>query len=384
VRESIPLGRVAGIPVSLDWTVLVILSLFAWSLAITLPKTAPGYPTAHYWLAGITGSVVLLASLLAHELSHAVVARRAGVEVSGVTLWLFGGVARLGDDPKTAAAEFRIAIAGPAVSLGLAVAFGAAAAIAHMAGLPAIVCAVATWLATVNLLLGVFNLLPGAPLDGGRVLAAYLWRRSGDATRAAISAARAGRTLASIMIVLGFVQVMAGGTIAGVWLALIGLFVHGAAREEERRLRSRQLLTGVSVGDAMTAGPRTAPAAITAEDFIQHYLLGGAHSAYPVVAPDGSVLGMITLTQLRKVSPDRRATTPLRDIAIPLRELAIAAPDEPLTSLLARLSTAPGHRVLVIMGGRVVGIVTATDIAKLLEARDLVFSSRPGASWPRS
>jgi Zn-dependent protease/CBS domain-containing protein len=358
--------------------VLVILSLFAWSLAITLPLTAPGYPTAGYLLAGITGSVVLLASLLAHELSHAVTARRAGVEVSGVTLWLFGGVARLSDDPKTPAAEFRIAIAGPAVSLGLAVVFGAVAAVAHMAGLPAIAGAVATWLATVNLLLGVFNLLPGAPLDGGRVLAAYLWRRSGDATRAAISAARAGRALASIMVGLGFVQVLAGGTIAGVWLALIGLFVHGAARDEERRLRSRQLLTGVRVGDAMTAGPRTAPAAITAEDFIQHYLLGGAHSAYPVVAPDGLVLGMITLTQLRKVSPDRRAITPLRDIAIPLRELAVAAPDEPLTALLARLSTAPGNRALVVEGGHVVGIVTPADIAKLLEARDLVFSSRPG------
>jgi Zn-dependent protease len=170
VQESIPLGRVADIPVSLNWTVIVILSLFAWSLATTLPHTAPGYPTADYWLAGITGSVVLLASMLAHGLSHAVTARRAGDEVSGVTLWLFGGVARLGDGPTAPAAEFRIAIAGPAVSLGVAVLFGAAAAVAHTIGLSAIVSAVAVWLATINLLLGVFNLLPGAPLDGGRLV----------------------------------------------------------------------------------------------------------------------------------------------------------------------------------------------------------------------
>src|SRR5271167_2996084 len=159
MREDIPLGRVAGCPVKVNWTVLVILWLFTWSLATTLPHTAPGYPAAIYWLAGVCGAAVLLASLLAHELSHAVVARRAGVEVSSVTLWLLGGVARLGSDAKTPGAEFRIAIAGPAMSVGLAAVFGAAAAVAHAAGLPAIVAAVAAWLAAINLLLGVFNLL---------------------------------------------------------------------------------------------------------------------------------------------------------------------------------------------------------------------------------
>lgn len=371
MREDIPLGRVAGCPVKVNWTVLVILWLFTWSLATTLPHTAPGYPAAIYWLAGVCGAAVLLASLLAHELSHAVVARRAGVEVSSVTLWLLGGVARLGSDAKTPGAEFRIAIAGPAMSVGLAAVFGAAAAVAHAAGLPAIVAAVAAWLAAINLLLGVFNLLPGAPLDGGRVLAAYLWRRTGDAARAAVGAARAGRILAFIIIGLGLAQILAGAMVPGLWLAFIGVFVHTAARDEERR----QLLTGVRVADAMTPHPRTAPAAVTAEDFIQHYLLGGQHSAYPVVAPDGSVLGMVTLTQLRRVAPDHRATTLLRDIAVPLHELATAAPGEALTALLGRLSAAPGGRALVIDGGRVVGIVTAADIAKLLDARDLALSS---------
>jgi Zn-dependent protease len=379
VREDIPLGRIGGCPVNVNWTVLVILWLFTWSLAASLPRTAPGYPTVIYWLVGVTGAVVLLASLLAHELSHALIARRAGVEVSGVTLWMLGGVAHLGSDAKTPGAQFRIAVAGPIVSLGLSALFGVAAAWMRAAGLPAIVSASAGWLAAINLVLGVFNLLPGAPLDGGRVLQAYLWHRTGDAARAAEGAARSGRILAFIMIGLGMAQILAGAMIAGLWLAFIGVFVHSAARDEERRLRSRQLLTGVRVSDAMTADPRTAPGAVTAENFIEHYLLGGPHSAYPVVLPDGSVLGMITLTQLRQIARERRATSLLRDIAVPLNELATATPSEPVTALLERLIKAPGGRALVLDSGRLVGIVTANDIARLLDARALVRSSQSAA-----
>jgi CBS domain-containing protein len=191
-----------------------------------------------------------------------------------------------------------------------------------------------------------------------------------------VGAARSGRILAFIMIGLGMAQILAGAMIAGLWLAFIGVFVHSAARDEERRLRSRQLVTGVLVADAMTADPRTAPAAITAETFIEHHLLGGPHSAYPVVSPDGSVLGMITLAQLRRIAPERRATSLLRDIAVPLDELATAAPDEPVTALLARLTKAPGGRALILNGGRVAGIVTANDIARLLDARPLARSSQ--------
>ncbi len=377
MREDIPLGRVAGCPVDVNWTVLVILGLFTWSLAASLPRSAPGYPTVVYWLIGVSGAVVLLASLLAHELSHAVIARRAGVDVSGVTLWMLGGVAHLDSEAKTPGAQFRIAIAGPLVSLGLSALFHIAAVWMHAAGLPAIVVSAASWLAAINLLLGVFNLLPGAPLDGGRVLQAYLWHRTADATRAALGAARFGRLLAYIIIGLGMAQILAGALITGLWLAFIGVFVHTAARDEERRLRSRQLLAGVRVADAMTADPRTAPGTLTAQTFIEHYLVGARHSCYPVVGPDGSVLGMITLTQLRQIAPERRATSLLCDIAVPLNELATAMPSEPVTALLERLTKAPGGQVLVLEGGRVVGIVTANDIARVLDARAL---ARPSQS----
>ncbi|ORW85921.1 zinc metalloprotease [Mycobacterium sp. IEC1808] len=368
MRDAIPLGRVAGFPVNVNWSVLVILWLFTWSLASTLPGTAKGYSAPVYWLAGACGALVLLASLLAHELAHAVVARRAGVAVESVTLWLFGGVTNLGGEAKTPKAAFRIAIAGPTTSLALAAAFGGLVAALRALHAAPVVVGVASWLAGINLLLGLFNLLPGAPLDGGRVLRAYLWRRHGDIVRAGIGAAHAGRAVAFVLIGLGLAEFVAGGVVGGVWLAFIGWFIFAASREEEARITTRQLFAGVSVSDAMTAHPHTAPAWLTVEDFIQRYVLGDRHSAYPVADPDGSIVGLVTLTQLRDVAPDARGSTRVADIALPLDAVPTAGPREPLTALLERMApTGPRSRALVLDGGEVVGIVTPSDLTRLMD-----------------
>jgi len=364
---GIPIGRIAGFPVSVNWSVLVILWLFTWSLAATLPNTVPGYPAAAYWIAGGCGAVVLLASLMAHELTHALLARRAGIAVAGVTLWLFGGVTTLRGEAKTPRAEFRIAASGPATSLALAAIFAGVAAGLDELGVAQIVVGVAWWLAGINLLLGLFNLLPGAPLDGGRVVRAYLWRRHGDKVRAAVGAARAGRVVAFVLIGIGLLEFLAGALVGGVWLAFIGWFLFTAAREEETRVLTRQSLADVRVVDAMTAHPHTAPGWITVEDFIQRYLLGDRHSAYPVEDRDGSTIGLITLAQPRAVEPRQRGTTLVREIAIPLPRVPTATPHEPLTALLERLTPATGGRALVVDAGHVVGIVTATDLTRLID-----------------
>lgn len=368
MHDAIPLGRIAGFEVKVHWSVIVILWLFTWSLATALPGSVKGYSRPTYWLAGACGAVVLLASLLAHELAHAVVARRMGVGVGDVTLWLFGGVTTLQGEAKTPKAAFRIAAAGPATSLALSGAFAAVAIVLPTLGVGAIAVSVTWWLAVINLMLGLFNLLPGAPLDGGRLVRAYLWRRHGDSVRAAVGAARAGRVVAIILIVLGLAQFLVGGLVGGVWLAFIGWFIFAAAREEELQVTTRQALAGVRVVDAMTANPRSAPGWLTVDEFIERYLLGAPHSAYPVADQNGSIVGLVTLRQLRGVAADRRATTTVREIALPLDRVPTAAPLESLSALIERLAMA-GHcsRALVMDGGKVVGIITPSDLARLIE-----------------
>ncbi|MDR3657286.1 MAG: site-2 protease family protein [Mycobacterium sp.] len=379
MRDAIPLGRIAGFPVKVHWSVLVILWLFTWSLATSLPGVVKGYSPGAYWLAGACGALVLLASLLAHELAHAVVARRSGVAVGDVTLWLFGGVTTLGGEAKTPKAAFRIAIAGPATSLLLAATFGGLVAALHTVRAAPIVVGVASWLGVINLLLGLFNLLPGAPLDGGRVLRAFLWRRHGDSVRAGIGAAHAGRVLAFVLIALGLAEFVAGGLVGGVWLAFIGWFIFAASRDEEHRITTQQVFAGKRVAEAMTARPHTAPAWLTVDDFIQRYVLGDRHSAYPVVDPDGSIVGLVTLTQLRDVGPAQRAATRVGDIALPLNAVPTATPQEPLTALLERMSAAgPRSRALVFEGSQVVGIVTPTDLARLIDVYRL---AHPGPDY---
>ena len=368
MRDAIPLGQIAGFPVKVHWSVIVILWLFTWSLATSLPKAVAGYSRPVYWLAGACGAVVLLASLLAHELAHAVVARRMGVNVGDVTLWLFGGVTTLQGEARTPQAAFRISFAGPATSLVLSAAFAGLAIALGTVRVATIMVSVAWWLAAINLLLGLFNLLPGAPLDGGRMVRAYLWRRHGDRVRAAVGAAHAGRVLAIILITLGLAEFLAGGLVGGVWLAFIGWFIFIAAREEEAEVTTRQALAGLRVVDAMTAQPHTAPGWITVEDFIQRYVLGDRHSAYPVADRGGSIVGLVTLRQLRDVAPGRRATTSVQEIALPLSSVPTATPLEPLSALIERLAAAGhGSRALVIDGGKVVGIVTPSDLARLID-----------------
>ena len=256
VRASISLGRIAGIKVGINASVFLIIAILVVGLATgQLPAAYPGRSIVAYVIAAIIAAVLFLASLLAHELAHSLVARRNGIEVESIVLWLLGGVAQLRGEPKTPGADFRIAIVGPLTSLVLAIVFGlAAAGVASLggAGLPF---GVLIYLAATNAVLAVFNLIPAAPLDGGRVLRAALWRSRGDRHTAAVNAARAGRILGFVMIALGVLQVVTGRGLGGVWLALIGWFVVSAATAEEQQARLGGRLAGLTVGQVMAARP---------------------------------------------------------------------------------------------------------------------------------
>jgi Zn-dependent protease/predicted transcriptional regulator len=372
MRESVRLGHVAGFPVAVDWSVTVILVMLAWALAEgALPASAPGLTTAAYWLGGWCGALLLLGSLLAHELAHAVVARHSGVRVEKLTLWVFGGIATFQDEAPTPRSELRIAAAGPATSLLLGTAFGLLWTVLGPLGHLHLLAAVAAWLAVTNVVLGVFNLVPGAPLDGGRVLRAVLWARHGDRDRAATTAAFAGQVVGMSLVVLGLLDVGAGNLIGGLWLALIGWFVVSAARAEEQTTMAHKLTEGLSVADVMSTPVLTARSWMTVDEFIGQRVLQGRHSSYAVV-DDGAVLGLVTLAQVRTVPPARRHSTPLHAVMIPLSDVATASPDDALDTLLPRLTPRSGRRALVIDDGALVGIVTWADLSRVLAVRSLL------------
>ncbi|MFI0794958.1 site-2 protease family protein [Micromonospora rubida] len=380
MRASFRIGRVAGVPVGVNWSVLVIFLLIAWGLSANqFPRSYPDRPTWAYVLAGLSAAVVFFLGLLAHEVSHAVVAKRNGIEVEGITLWLFGGVAELRGEARDPGAELRIAGVGPLVSLIIGVVFGGIAALLTLAGVHGLWLGALAWLAGINLLLAIFNVLPAAPLDGGRLLRAAVWKATGDRTRASVVAARAGRVLGVLLIGLGLWQFLRGAGFGGLWLALIGWFLIGAAGLEERQARTGNALRGIRVADVMTPQPQTASAEMTVADFVDHYLFAYRHSALPLTE-DGRPVGLVTLDRVRGVPADRRASTTLAEVACRADQLVLASPDEQLTDLLPRLSGCTDGRALVVTDQRLVGIVSPSDISRAVQRgslREQVPAGRP-------
>ncbi|MBK9179003.1 MAG: site-2 protease family protein [Acidimicrobiales bacterium] len=368
MRESVRLGRVFGIPVGVHWSLLVVFGLLWLGLAAgELPAAHPGEPAALYWLAGLVAVVAFFAGLLAHELAHAVVARREGLPVEGITLWLLGGVSRLGGEPATPAIELRVAVVGPATSIGLAAAGGVLWLLLSAVEAPGLVTVLVAWLATINLVLGLFNLLPALPLDGGRVLRAILWRRWGDQRRATAASAGAGIATGAVLIGLGLLGVAAGVLVGGVWFVLLGWFLLDAARAEVSGVDVRRRLAGVRVGDVMSPHPVAVPAWVTVDELVRHHVAEHPWSTYPVRDADGSVVGLVTRSQLQQVPGDAWPCTLVRSVARPLGQVATAAPGDALLAVLPALATSPDRRLLVLDHGHLVGIVTPTDVSRALE-----------------
>src|SRR3712207_6423236 len=299
MRASISLGRIAGIRVGINASVFLIVAILVFGLATgTLPASYPGRGVAAYVVAGIVGAVLFLASLLAHELAHSLVARRNGIEVDSIVLWLLGGVAQLRGDARTPGADFRIAFVGPLTSLGLAIVFGVAAQGLRWLGVGGLPVGVLAYLAGPNVVLAVFNLIPAAPLDGGRVLRAALWQWRGDRHSAAVNAARAGRILGFVLIAIGVLQVVMGAGLGGLWLALIGWFVVSAASVEEQQARLSGRLAGVAVGQLMTSRPLILDSEMTVNDFVNQVAMTHRFSTYPLVDPAGRLTGLVTLNRV--------------------------------------------------------------------------------------
>ncbi|MFP3901973.1 MAG: site-2 protease family protein [Acidimicrobiia bacterium] len=371
MEESLRLGRVAGVNVGINWSVLVIFLLLTVGLAAgRFPALYPDLPVASYVVAGLVAGLIFLASLLAHEVAHAVVARRNGVEVEGITLWMFGGVARLHGEAADPGADFRIAGVGPLVSLVLAGLFGGVALVLD-AFAEGLVVGIFWWLALINLVLAVFNMMPAAPLDGGRVLRSYLWRRSGDRYEASMTAARAGRGFGWFLVALGFLQFVAGAGLAGLWLVLIGWFLTTIARAEEEHARVSGALSGVRVRDVMSADPVSVSPDLVVDRFVEEYVFPNRFSSFPLVGSDGRPAGLVTLNRVKGLAPEERGITRVEDLACPIDDVAVVGPDRPAADVLTEMSRCPDGRALVVEDGRLVGIVSPVDIMRHLELGEL-------------
>lgn len=368
---NISLGRIAGFRFGVDFSWFIIFFLILWSFtAGVFPQQAPGLGGGVYLLMGVVGTLLFFASLVVHELSHALVARRRGIEVESITLFLLGGIARTRSEARTPGDEFRIAAVGPLTSLLIATVLGGLGMIGMNAGWHIGVVVVLQYLALLNLVLAIFNLLPGFPLDGGRVLRAAVWHFTKDQTRATRVAAASGRILAYVLFALGALQIFGGAVLGGIWLIFIGWFIRNAADAGYQQHLLRESLGGVTARDTMTATPQTIGPELTLDRVVEEYFLHTRYLSFPVVA-DGRALGIITLNQVKAVPREEWPARTVADTMTPVAQGIVVAPAEPLMRIVERLQASPVRRLLVVEDGRLVGYITAHDVAAWLEKSGL-------------
>ena len=363
------IGRVAGIELSIHPSWLVIAFLITYSLAVAqFPRQYPGWGTGEYWLVAGATAVLFFGSVLAHELSHALVARRFGLKVEGITLFIFGGATTLDGESHSPRDEALIALAGPASSLAIGAAFLGLDLVVRQPQLGALL----GWLGVINIALGAFNLIPGFPMDGGRVLRALLWRLRGDRLRATRNAALVGRLLAYLLVGLGvFIALQPGGLFSGLWLALIGWFLSNAAEGAAAQAGVEASLRGVKVRDAMDASPPAVSPNETVADLVQERMLRGEDRSYLVQHPDGGLAGIVTLSDVRRLPRDDWAGARVTDIMTRFADLATVRSDAPLADALRAIQEREVGQLPVIDDEirTPVGLVTRRGILRLIEAR---------------
>ncbi len=365
MNPTFSLGRIAGVRIGLNWSWAIVFALIVWSLASAVfPDQNPGLSKGAYAGMAVVAALLFFASLLLHELGHAVQARREGMQIEGITLWLFGGVARFTDAFPSAGAEFRIAVAGPLVT---AVLGGAFVALAALAALPEAVDGVAAWLGYINLFLLAFNLLPALPLDGGRVLRAALWAGRRDFAWATAIAADVGRGFGYLMIAGGILLFVVQGAFSGAWLAFLGWFLLGAAGAEARYLAVRDALAGLEVRHFMIRDPVTAQPEQSLGEFMDSVAGVARYTAYPVVR-ESQVLGVLPLRRVLELPRSEWDERRVSDVMLRVDEVPQLHEHQDALDALAELDAAGLHRGLVLDHGRLAGFVSITDIARLLAA----------------
>jgi Zn-dependent protease/CBS domain-containing protein len=368
--HKFPLFRILGFQVYADMTWIFLAVLITWSLASGLfPTLYPGLEPTMYWSMGIVGAIGLFASLILHELSHSLVARRYGLPIGGITLWIFGGVAEMTSEPETAKAEFRIAIAGPLMSFALAGVFYLLAGAARSVEASVPITGVLSYLALINLILAIFNLIPAFPLDGGRVLRAGLWAWKGNLQKATRWASFAGSTFGMFLIAMGLVALVSGNFLGGFWWMLIGFFVHSAARSSYSQLMARRVLEGEKVERFMSREVATVPPDIDLRHFVEEYVYAFHHDFYPVVNRDGQLVACLNIRQVKEVPReewDKRRVIDVADHCTPENTIR---PDADAGRLLQQMTRSGHSRLMVVDKDKLVGVVVLKDLMEYISMR---------------
>jgi Zn-dependent protease/CBS domain-containing protein len=365
--NSLSLGRILGIEIKLDYSWFIIFVLVTWSLAAQLfPDLYPGWSRTAYWAIGVLTALLFFASVVAHELAHSVVSQHYGVPVTDITLFIFGGASHISDEPKTARGELTMALVGPATSILLSVVFGVLWLLTRGTG--SYLSAISTWLAGINLSLGVFNLIPGFPLDGGRVFRAMVWAISGNLRLATRLATSLGRLVAFGFILVGVAQIFAGSLANGLWIAFIGWFLENASANTYRQLAVHDMLAGHKVSEVMTHECAHIPAGMTVEALVNDVLLPSGRRCFPV-EESGHVQGLVTVHRIQQLPRKQWPLTPVDQVMIPRSELKTVRPDDALSDVFERMAREDVNQLVVVEGDELLGLIARDRLLNYIHMR---------------
>jgi len=363
------LFKIFGFQVWIDFSWLILGLLITWSLASGLfPQTVRGLTPTAYWLMGAAGAVGMLFSIVFHELCHSLVARRFGLTMRGITLFIFGGVAEMTEEPPSPRAEFFMAAAGPLSSIVLGLVMFGVRLIGRGSAWPRSITGIIGYLAFINLVLAGFNLLPAFPLDGGRVLRSILWGMKNNIRWATRISSQIGAGFSAILMVVGVFDVVIGNFIGGIWMFLIGMFLRGASQSSYQQLVVRTALEGETVRMYMVPDPVTVSPSISVETLIEDYIYKHHYKLYPVV-DNGRLVGCVTLDQVKGIPREERATRKIGEIARACSVQNTIGPQEDALKALSIMSRANASRLMVVEGDRLVGVIALKDIMKLLSLK---------------
>ena len=364
MKGAFRLGRIAGIEIGIHYTWLLAFFLITFSLAQGFfPQSYSGWNQVTYWVTGILAALLLFVSVLLHELAHSLVAQARGLPVRSIILFIFGGVSSIGEEAKKPTVEFTIAIVGPLTSLVLAGLSWGLAQLVTSQGTPLV--AILNYLALVNTLLGIFNLLPGFPLDGGRVLRSILWGTTGDLAKATNIAATIGRFFGWALIAFGVYQLLTGNLIGGLWIAFIGWFLSNAAGSSRRQVTLREHLSGIPVRKVMDPTPEVVSSSASVEEVVRDILFQRRHRAAPVYQGD-RLVGIVTLTDIKELPQHKWAETAVEDI-MTREPLYSVTPEDDLNSAMRLIAQHELNQVLVLEEGELAGLVNRADIIRYLQ-----------------